>query len=261
MSKVTTVGLTPTGENCLAFAAASSLQHDNGWVAHRADLIRLSQERTGSALIEGTQKDSAELRLRSRPLGVWVHGDGKGEVLNVQLRSANGGYRDHYIDVDFTGWKYCELTQPESDRVFDFDAGYGHKFALRHFQYDRLAFLYLRYNSIPAGSEVKCLVGPVKSLRENWLPVKDPAFTINGHKVVFPCQLETEQYIEFDGQGDARLFDREGVLIGTVKPVGAIPTLKTGPNRITFSSAAGAEFSNHAEVIVIRLGEEGKDKE
>lgn len=144
--------------------------------------------------------------------------------------------------------------------MFDYDAGYGHKFALRHFQYDRVAFLYLRYNSIPAGSDVQCLVGPVKSLRENWLPVKDPAFTINGHKIGFPCQLETEQYIEFDGQGDARLFDREGVEIGTVKPMGAIPTLKPGPNEISFSSTAGVEFSNRAEVTVIHLGEDDKNK-
>ena len=151
-------------------------------------------------------------------------------------------------------------TRPESDRVYDFDAGYSRKHALRHFQYDRLAFLYLRYNAIPAGSEVKCLVGPVKSLVESWLPVNDPAFTINGRQVVFPCQLETEQYIEFDGQGDARLYDREGVQIGTVKPIGAIPTLKPGPNEIAFSSAAGTEFSNRAEVIVIRFGEEDKDK-
>ncbi len=153
------------------------------------------------------------------------------------------------------------LTRPEAERVFDLPAEYLDKHAIAHFQYDRLAFLFLRYNSIPAGSDVQCLVGPVKSLRENWLPVKNPAFTINGHKVIFPCQLETEQYIEFDGQGDARLFDREGVQIGTVKPIGAVPTLKPGPNEITFSSDASAKFSNRAEVTVIRFGEEGKGKE
>ena len=100
-------------------------------------------------------------------------------MLNIQLRAANGGFRDHYVDVNFTGWKYCELTRPESERVFDLPAEYLDKHAIAHFQYDRLSFLYLRYNSIPVGSEVQCLVGPVKSLRENWLPVKDPAFTIN----------------------------------------------------------------------------------
>lgn len=101
---------------------------------------------------------------------------------------------------------------------------------------------------------------PGKSLVESWLPVKDPAFTINGRKVVFPCQLETEQYIEFDGQGDARLYDREGVHIRTVKPIGAIPTLKPGPNEITFSSAAGTEYSTRVDVSIIRFGEEDKDK-
>ena len=249
---------TPAGESCLAFHGASSLDDDGGWVEHRADLIWLNQEGTGSALIEGTQKDAAEMSVHSRPLGLWVLGDGKGEVLNVQLRSANGGYRDHYVDVDFTGWKYCELTQPESDRVFDFDAGYSRKHALRHFQYDRLAFLYLRYNAIPAGTEVCCLVGPVKSLREQWLPVKDPAFTVAGRKVVFPCQLETEHYLEFDGRGKAQLFDREGVEIHTVVPAGPIPTLRRGANEIIFSSDAGSRYSNRVDVSVIRFGEKGE---
>ena len=251
---------TPVDENCLAFHGASGLNDDGGWVEHRADLIWLNQEGTGSALIEGTQKDAAEMSVHSRPLGLWVHGDGKGEVLNVQLRSANGGFRDHYVDVDFTGWKYCELTQPESDRVFDFDAGYSRKHAVRHFQYDRLAFLYLRYNSIPAGAEVKCLVGPVRSLREHWLPVKDPAFAIAGRKIVFPCRLETEQYLEFDGQGSARLFDREGVEIARVAPTGQVPFLHRGANEITFSSHTAPEYSNRVDLTVIRFGEKGANR-
>ena len=37
-------------------------------------------------------------------LGVWVCGDGLGEVLDFQL-----GSQSHYVTVDFTGWKYFEL--------------------------------------------------------------------------------------------------------------------------------------------------------
>ena len=55
-------------------------------------------------------------------------------------------------------------------------------------------------------------MGPVKALREQWLPVKNPAFTVGGKTITFPCQLETEQYLEFMGEGKARLFDREGAL-------------------------------------------------
>lgn len=176
--------------------------------------------------------------------GVRVHGDGRGEVLNILLRAVNGGYRDHYLDVDFSGWRHCELTRPETDRVFEFSAGYSRKHTVRHFQYDNIRSVFLRYNSIPANSEVRCLVGPVKALREHWLPVKNPAFSVRGETIMFPCQVETEGYLEFTGEGKARLFDREGVEVREVVPQGDVPVLQQGPNRISFRSEGGSDFSS-----------------
>jgi len=245
---------TPAGEACVAFQAASGLGNADGWVEHRADLVGAGRGTVRPALVEGLPEDAYEGKGWFRPLGVWVHGDGRGEVLNVQLRAANGGYRDHYVDVDFTGWRYCELARPESDRVFEFNAGYSRKHAVRHFQYDNIRSVLVRYNSIPAKSEVRCLVGPVKALREHWLPVKDPSFTIGGDTIVFPCQLETEQYLEFSGDGNARLFDREGMEVREVTPRGTVPVLQQGANRITFRSVGGDEFSQRAAVTVVRNG-------
>ncbi|NOZ20820.1 MAG: hypothetical protein GXP25_06995 [Planctomycetes bacterium] len=247
---------TPAGETCVAFHAKSDRDNPAGWVEHRADLVKLGEKLPMPALIEGLPEDAGkDAKQWRRPIGVWVHGDGKGEVLNIQLRSANGGYRDHYVDVNFTGWKYCEFAKPESDRVFDFNAGYSRKSTTRHFQYHRIRSVFLRYNSIPKKAEVCCLVGPIKAIRERWLPVKTPAFTVNGEKIVFPCELKTEQYIEFMGSGPARLFDREGVEIGKVAPEGTVPILKPGENRIVFSSDAGADLSQRVDVSVIRFGE------
>jgi len=246
---------TPDGECCLVFEAASARADARGWVAHRANLKPVRPGRTGTIGLVGMERDSAEPVPLSRPLGLWVHGDGSGAVLNVQLRAANGGLRDHYIVVDFTGWKYCELARPESDRVFDFPAEYLDKHALARFQYDRLAFLYLRYNAIAPGKQVRCLVGPIKALRENWLPVKDPSFTIGGQTIVFPCQVQTEQYLEFHGRGPARLFDRNGFPLAAVVPTGAVPVLRRGKNRIAFTSAVGPGLSRRVEVVLIRFGD------
>jgi len=246
---------TPQGEPCVAFSAVSKLKNDSGWVEHRADLVKIGERAVFPTLIEGEPEDITLKGRWARPLGVWVKGDGKGEVLNIQLRSANGGYRDHYIDINFTGWKYCELTRPETDRVFEFKAGYDRKIAVRHFQYGKIRFVYLRYNSIPANTEVCCLVGPVKALRERWLPMRNPTFIVNGVKVVFPCTLRTEQYLEFMGEGKARLFDRNGFQIGEVKPSGKIPVLKRGRNEIRFSAERGQKYSRRAEITIIRFGE------
>jgi len=42
---------------------------------------------------------------RHRPLGVWVRGEGKGGLLNVQLVQGYG-FGDHYVPLDFGGWRY-----------------------------------------------------------------------------------------------------------------------------------------------------------
>ena len=51
-------------------------------------------------------------------LGVWIYGDGKGELLNFQLNNTREYYTawdDHYVDVNFTGWRYFELLLRERD--------------------------------------------------------------------------------------------------------------------------------------------------
>ncbi len=251
---------TPNGEACVLFSAENDRNDAGGWVEHRADLVRLGQRIVPPALIEGLPEQFATRGRWARPLGVWIYGDGKGEVLNIQLRCANGGYRDHYVDVDFDGWKYCELTRPETDRVFDFNAGYSRKHAVRHFQYDRITNVFLRYNALPPHSTVQCLIGPIKALREHWLPIKDPAITIGSRTIVFPCRLETEQYLEYDGSGKARLYDREGREIGRVTPRGTTPILETGENQISYTSDNEAAYSQRADITIIRLDKQVPEK-
>ena len=245
---------TPAGEACVEFTASSDAAADGGWAEHRVDLAEVGSQQVVTAMIEGLFEDASEPGEWARSLGVWVHGDGSGAVLNVQLQAANGGYRDHYVDLDFTGWRYCELTRPETDRVYTFNAGYSTKHATRHFHYGQLMCLFLRYNTIPSGGQARCLVGPVRALREHWRPVVDPVFTVGGQTVTYGCQLETEQYLEFDGDGEATLFDREGVVVRRVAPQGTVPVLQPGANEIVFGAASGPEHSQRADVTVIRYG-------
>jgi len=63
-------------------------------------------------------------------MGLWVHGDGKGEILNLQRKSTpETGYADgeHYIVVDFTGWVYVDLIEPEGARHADYSWPYGRR--------------------------------------------------------------------------------------------------------------------------------------
>ena len=49
-------------------------------------------------------------------LGLWVKGDGSGALLNVQIRSPReyqDCISDHYIDLDFAGWRCVEILLRE----------------------------------------------------------------------------------------------------------------------------------------------------
>jgi len=58
-------------------------------------------------------------------MGLWVKGDGSGALLNIQIRSPreyHGCISDHYIDLDFVGWRYVELLlrERDSERLTDY---------------------------------------------------------------------------------------------------------------------------------------------
>ena len=62
--------------------------------------------------------------------GVWVYGDGKGEILNLQLRSPllfSRGLDEKIVTVDFTGWRYFELIEASSAQTMRYLWPYYHR--------------------------------------------------------------------------------------------------------------------------------------
>jgi hypothetical protein len=78
----------------------------------------------------------------------WVHGDGRGESLKIQLYDGAGGYRDDYVPINFQGWRQVTLTNS----------------ALNTLRYDRVSTLNFYYNGLPASTTVTCLVDHVEAL-------------------------------------------------------------------------------------------------
>ncbi len=55
--------------------------------------------------------------------GVWVYGDGKGEIINLQIRSPkmySDGLDHKIIKIDFVGWKYFELYESSSSESMEY---------------------------------------------------------------------------------------------------------------------------------------------
>ena len=192
-------------------------------------------------------------------LGVWVYGDGKGEVLNFQLRSPehiSHGIGEHYVLVDFIGWRYFELIEPEGERYAQYSWSYGDIYSIyrESVNYNNIDSLSLWYNNIPKGEKVSCRLRPVKAMPLAKIKIVNPKVTIDNKEIVFPVEIESGSYLEFYSMDDCKLYAPNGELIKEVIPQGYVPILDEGENVIKFDCNIPENMSARANVTVISRG-------
>jgi len=192
-------------------------------------------------------------------LGCWIHGDGRGEVLNLQLKSPPGfspADGEHYVVVDFQGWRYVELVEPEGQRYADYVWPYGNIYSIyrENVTYSHLHALNLFVNCVPANGNVTCHLSPIRALPTVAAKINRPALTVNGQTIVFPVALESGSYLELRSATDCKLYDPKGVLLTEVKPEGAVPVLAEGNNRVQFACQPIAGLNPRANVTLITRG-------
>jgi hypothetical protein len=203
--------------------------------------------------------------MPGQAMGLWVKGDGSGALLNVQIRSPreyHGCIADHYIDLDFVGWRYVELLLRERDaeRLTDYVwpySGAGGSHAVYRNSVDRqhISQVNLLVNEIPVGGEVDILVSPIHSLPTRPAELANPVLEVGGAKVTFPVTLQSGQYIELESIDDCVLYDERGELVRRFRPqVDTLPTLAEGKNSLQFDCQPPQEMNARAEVTVVSLG-------
>jgi len=194
-------------------------------------------------------------------LGVWVHGDGQGEVLNFQLmcpRHIVAGIGEHYVIVDFTGWRYFELIEPEGHRVDEYSWPYSnHIYAIYRelVDYGHVESLSLWYNNLTPGKAVTCYLSPIKALPLVKTKLRNPALIIGGKKVTFPTEIESGCYLEFRSMSECALYGRQGEVLAEIAPQGEVPGLEEGEDEVRFVCEAEPDVSARAYVSLISRGE------
>ena len=161
------------------------------------------------------------------------------------------------MTVDFTGWRYFEFVEPESERIEDFSWPYGrciYSLYREALGFKHIEWLHLWYNNVPVGQKVTCYLSPVKALPLIKNKISKPAITVGGRTIVFPVEIESGCYLEFNSQDDCRLYGPKRELIQQVKPEGDIPLLEAGANNITFRCNESVTRSR-ANVTVISHGD------
>lgn len=209
---------------------------------------KLSAENRGTtsrgAWAQFTRTFDPHINFRDRAaLGVWIHGDGSGAILNFQLTNPLYYWRtcdEHYVRLDFTGWRYVELLLRERDAedfhryVWPYGSYYAEVYRSPLIRHD-VSALNLFINEVPAGGKTSCLISPIRVLPIVAIKIAHPALELNGRQILFPVTLSSGGYLEFDGQGQARVYDERGKLLQALPIQGEVPELKAGTNLVHFT--------------------------
>lgn len=229
----------------------------------------------GRAWAAFTKEFAAPVSLKDSGLGLWVEGDGQGEVLNIQVRSPQhlgGGLADHYIPVDFTGTRYFALVEPESEALSQYEWAHtrrktdllsnsgqvtGFAYPMYHVwvDYAQIAALTVGVNNIPMGKAVQVRLGPIRALTLQKSKLKNPTVTLGAANVCFPIELETGSYLELSAPDDCKVYDARGNCLQDVAITGAVPVLAAGENVLALHADTQAGATARARVTVMMYGE------
>lgn len=197
---------------------------------------------------------------KTQALGVWIHGDGQGQLLNFQLRSPHhvaGGIGDHYVPIDFTGWRYFELIEPEGARHADYQWPYGGLYAIYRESpnFGAIESLSLWLNNLSPGKKASCYLSPIKALPLVSTKLIRPSITVGGATLVFPVEIESGQYLEFNSPADCKLYGPQGQLLRELKPEGPLPELSPGANAVRFQCGSPPGGRARAQITIITQGQ------
>ncbi len=190
------------------------------------------------------KKFSPELDLIKCPaIGLWVHGDGSGAVLNVQLAGLDRtqALEDHYVPLDFTGWRYVELVEPEAERFENYAWPYGrcvYDIYRATIQYAQVAGINLWLNHVPANGGAACLLSRIRALPLIRTKINQPVLTINGCKFALPFDLTAGDWVEIGADGMATAFAPDGREIRSAPMPGGPIRLEAGSNDLAFQAQA-----------------------
>ena len=183
-----------------------------------------------------------------------VSGDGSPAVLNVQLETGAGMYRDHYINLDFAGQRTVVLPEPTTERMLPefraHQANYPYKHAMYHFNYKDVVAVNLRWMRASQDG-VRCEIRSLEALSESSTALKNPRISIGETQLTIQHEFRDGDYVELSDDGPMRIFGANGALIAEQPQVGDVPTLAPGENSVQLDY----EGSGAAKLTTITMGD------
>lgn len=217
----------------------------------------------------GAGKRFAEpINLYGKGLGCWIHGDKSGAVLNIQLKSteaAAGGHAEHYVNLDFEGWRYVELVEPESARLGELGWPYSSRHAdwkgevpfievlhdyILWVDYGHIEQLNFWINGLSDGQTMECIVGSVEALSIRETRLENPVLHINGARFTIPVSLTSGAYVELEPLGTGHVYGASGEPLEEFHRED-VPVLRCGVNELALTTGPKTEARSRVSTIVL----------
>ncbi len=189
-------------------------------------------------------------------VGLWVRGDGLGEVLNVQMRSPEhlvAGIAERYITIDFTGWRYFRLVEPEGVRWADYAWPYGNAYSIYRegVAYGAISEVSLWVNNVPAGKAATLGVGAVEAIALADGAFASPTLRIGGSAITFPVEMKSGSYLEYDGSA-AVVYGPKGEELQRVTPTGGPVKAPLGASDVSCSFGRLGDGARARVTLLVR---------
>ncbi len=261
-----------------AILLADFSRNDEGkWKRSTADGVTLTISSDGVALVATNSgkvaRNAAWARLERRfdpplnlkaqqALGVWIDGDGSGELVGIRLESprhiAFGAIADRYLPVDFAGPRFVTLVETESTRWSDFvwnDGKSPYNVYRETIDFGAVESVSVWLQNLAPGRETKCRFGPVTALPLRPATFRNPALDVNGAAIELPVEMTSGSWIECSGVEDCVLYGPRGETLAKVKLSKPLPSLRGGNNELRFSCTPVNGPSPRVKVTLFSQGE------
>ncbi len=179
--------------------------------------------------------------LENRSIGLWVHGDGSGALLDVQLVEPSLiRAKDHLVRIDFEGWRYVRIIDPATDAAFDYSL-FRHKGNLAGFDYRNVRQLRLQLLDVPTDRPCTVHVGRIEALREVPRKLTRPVVAVDGKSIELPFVLGPEDQLELRPDGRCAWYDKNNFTKGEAT-LDAVPGLPSGNCTLKLTAEAPMPF-------------------
>ena len=196
-----------------------------------------------------------------RALACWIRGDGSGALANVQAQSPREyglAYTEHYVRLDFVGWRRFEFPFSETDVeafpdfVWPYAGGYAPYFH-RQITGRAICAVSVYLNEIPACGTAEVAFTDIVFVPKRPLGMEGVSVEVDGTRLDVPFALATGEYAEY-ADGCWMHLDRNRTPIRRVRKPESL-ALKKGTNvcRLTTRSVFGGTVPR-AEVTLFALG-------